>query len=118
MNELEISVATLAMLVTRPLAKCAKHLKLLSPDDLATFKEHVEQKVEKAESLLKTLNEEDIPDNEKLQSLKLATEEEILAGYDVIVKINKIFENIEKEAEREEKRKKNADRKKRERLGF
>lgn len=104
-SELEISGATLVMLMERNLSECGKHLKLLLPEDLDTFKEHVCKRVEKAEGLKSTLmsNEEAIPDSEKLESLKKATENEILAGYDLIVKINKRFEQIEKDKAKEEK---------------
>ena len=118
-SEGEISAATLTMLLEKPLAECGRHLKLLTPDDLEEFKTYVIKKTGGAESMLTVLRDEtDVSENEKLRFLKEVTEKEILAGYDLIRRIDRIFEKMEEDEAKAEKKREREEKSRARKIGL
>lgn len=94
----EMSIAALKMIRELPLHKISKRLKLLVPEDLDTLRNDVIQKIISSENTKESLHLQfneatDITKSLFTENLEKVSEE-IMSGYDVIQKIDKIFEKL------------------------
>lgn len=88
-----------------PLNKAARFLKLLVDSDLGSFRDHIEGKLKENEDFLKSLEGEG---TSAPKSVVVSTKSECLVIYDLMAKVDKMFEARAKAEARENQKREKA----------